>query len=194
MAMPIWKRNRRRARPRPSRIARPHPQDHALLTTPRMAVDADTEHRLARRAEVQPIPLHAGRDPFDIGNLRLAQPHHVGRAGLLHFLRPPVLRVRAGERTGEHRNQNSGGKHSRPTRQRDAACLEKLWCSAPTRLCHLRPPVTRHDRTHPTPGARPKAQPASDRVPLPPAQPKNYYADATLRRHFPGLCWPPIPA
>ena len=101
--------------------------------------------------------------------------------------RPPVLRIRAGERASEHRNQNSRAKHSRAARQHDAARLDKLWCSAPTRLCHLRPPVTRHDRTHPTPGARPKAQPISDRVPLPPAQPKNYFAGATLRR-FSAAC------
>src|SRR5450755_2953531 len=95
---------------------------------------AYTEHRPAGWAEVRPVPLHARGYSSNVGNVRIAQPHHVGGACLLHLRGSPILRVRGGERAGEHRNQDSGDENRCAARELDATVLDELWqCYAPIR-------------------------------------------------------------
>jgi hypothetical protein len=103
-----------------------------------MAADADTEHGLTGRAEIHPVSLQARGYPLDVGNLRIAKPHHVRRARLLRFRGSPVLRIGAGE--PEHKN--SGSEHSGIARGLHAIFPDELYERyAAIPMSHLRPPI-----------------------------------------------------
>ena len=58
------------------------------------------ERDAASRADTCPVPSHANRDFRDIGNERVAEPHDVGRTGL--------LLLRSALRGGRRRHETNG--------------------------------------------------------------------------------------
>jgi hypothetical protein len=83
-----------------------------------MAMLARAHRRATGRAEIGAIPLHARGYSIEIGNVVIAQSHHVGRAGLLHIRRASILRVCASRRPSQYRKRNPGddGRGSREPR------------------------------------------------------------------------------
>jgi hypothetical protein len=98
----------------------------------KMAVLAHAHRRSTGRTEVGAVPLHARGYSFEIGNVVIAQSHHVRCACLLHLRRASILRVRTRQRRGQYRKQNPGDD-SRDSRKLRIGLLDAL--------CHRRPPL-----------------------------------------------------